>query len=89
MVDLFIGFTRWANARFDFFHEPESKAFLLFPCAFTDGTFKTLLGSFAVLISNSLVLHNRLLSKTIPTERIYRLQMLFYDVDVFLFAHIL
>jgi len=62
VIDLLIGFTGGANARFEFFNEPKSKAFLLSTRPFAEETFKALFGLPAVLISNAFVLHNLFLS---------------------------
>lgn len=58
VIDLLVGLTGGAKARLNFFNEPEDKSFLLFACAFAEGTFKALFGLPAVLIGNAFVLHN-------------------------------
>ena len=69
VIDLLVGFTGGANARFEFFNEPKSKAFLLFTCPFAEETFKALLSQFAVILGNSFVLHNFfLLEQNPPNE---------------------
>jgi len=58
VIDLLVGLTGGANARLNFFNEPEDKSFLLFASVFAKGTFKALFGLPAVLIGNAFVLHN-------------------------------
>jgi len=68
-IDLLVGFTGGANARFEFFNEPKGKAFLLSARPFAEGTFKALFGLPAVLLGNSFVLHNFfLLERNPPNE---------------------
>ena len=58
VIDLLVGFTGGAKARFEFFNELKGKAFLLSARPFAEETFKALLSQFAVLLGNSFVLHN-------------------------------
>ncbi len=66
LIDLFVGFTGGAEARFEFFDEPKGKAFLPFSCASAKRTIEALFRLLAVLFGNDFGLHKLFLWERNP-----------------------
>jgi len=66
VIDLLVGLTGGAKARFELLDEPKDQPFLFFACAIAERTFEALFGFGAILLGNFFGFHNLLLSKRNP-----------------------